>query len=25
MRMFPSDVHDLFGRVSIGDPVYIRD
>ena len=25
MRMFPSDVHDLFKRVHIGDPVYIRD
>lgn len=24
MRMFPSDVHDLFGRVHIGDPVFIR-
>jgi lipoprotein-anchoring transpeptidase ErfK/SrfK len=24
MRMFPSDVHDLFKRVRIGDPVYIR-
>jgi lipoprotein-anchoring transpeptidase ErfK/SrfK len=25
MRMFPSDVADLFKRVNIGDPVYIRD
>ncbi len=25
MRMMPSDVHDLFGRVRIGDPVFIRD
>lgn len=25
MRMFPSDVLDLFGRVEIGDPVFIRD
>ncbi|MDO8964999.1 MAG: L,D-transpeptidase family protein [Coriobacteriia bacterium] len=24
MRMMPSDVKDLFGRVSLGDPVYIR-
>jgi lipoprotein-anchoring transpeptidase ErfK/SrfK len=24
MRMMPSDVLDLFGRVKIGDPVYIR-
>jgi lipoprotein-anchoring transpeptidase ErfK/SrfK len=25
MRMYPSDVLDLFGRVKLGDPVYIRD
>lgn len=25
MRMMPSQVLDLYGRVSIGDPVYIRD
>lgn len=25
MRMFPSDVHDLYKRVSLGDPVIIRD
>jgi lipoprotein-anchoring transpeptidase ErfK/SrfK len=25
MRMFPSDNHDLFGRVQIGDPVFIRE
>lgn len=25
MRMFPKDVKDLFGRVKIGDPVYIRE
>jgi lipoprotein-anchoring transpeptidase ErfK/SrfK len=24
MRMFPSDVHDLYKRVKIGDPVFIR-
>jgi hypothetical protein len=25
MRMFPSDVLDLYGRVRVGDPVWIRD
>ena len=25
MRMFPSQVLDLFGRVKVGDPVFIRD
>ena len=25
MRMMPSDVADLFNRVKIGTPVYIRD
>jgi lipoprotein-anchoring transpeptidase ErfK/SrfK len=25
MRMFPSDVLDLFGRVKLGDPVFIRE
>ena len=25
MRMMPSAVHDLFGRVNIGDPVFIRE
>lgn len=25
MRMMPSAVHDLYDRVNIGDPVYIRD
>ena len=25
MRMFPSDVHDLFAARHIGDPVFIRD
>lgn len=25
MRMMPSQVHDLYGRVSIGDPVFIRE
>jgi lipoprotein-anchoring transpeptidase ErfK/SrfK len=24
MRMMPASIHDLFGRVRIGDPVYIR-
>lgn len=24
MRMFPSDAHDLYRRVNIGDPVFIR-
>jgi lipoprotein-anchoring transpeptidase ErfK/SrfK len=25
MRMLPSQVHDLYARVSIGDPVFIRE
>jgi lipoprotein-anchoring transpeptidase ErfK/SrfK len=25
MRMMPADVLDLFGRVTVGDPVFIRD
>ena len=25
MRMFPSDNHDLYKRVKLGDPVFIRD
>jgi lipoprotein-anchoring transpeptidase ErfK/SrfK len=25
MRMYPSDNHDLYKRVNIGDPVFIRD
>jgi lipoprotein-anchoring transpeptidase ErfK/SrfK len=25
MRMMPSSIHDLYGRVSIGDPVFIRN
>jgi lipoprotein-anchoring transpeptidase ErfK/SrfK len=25
MRMMPSAVHDMYGRVKIGDPVYIRE
>jgi lipoprotein-anchoring transpeptidase ErfK/SrfK len=25
MRMFPKDVKDLFGRVELGNPVFIRD
>ena len=25
MRMMPSQVHDLYGRVDIGNPVYIRE
>lgn len=25
MRMMPSEVHDLYGRVKIGTPVYIRE
>jgi len=24
MRMMPSAVHDLYGRVKVGDPVFIR-
>lgn len=25
MRMMPSAIHDLYGRVSVGDPVFIRE
>jgi lipoprotein-anchoring transpeptidase ErfK/SrfK len=25
MRMLPSSIHDLYPRVKLGDPVYIRD